>query len=201
MKKIFATALLCLTMLYINAAAPIQPGKYKKWNKLIDELDIKETFNLADYETIYLLTMPTDEVELPKRDDNNYEPVQQALKDVNEQFRNGIVKIQKGKDVQSITKRSEVTNKNALILTIQVEKMNPGSRGLRVFIGYGAGTAMVQLSGTAEDAQTGHTLLTWTHQRISPLDTRNTHSVLNTNTQLIGRDIGTMLQKFMLETK
>src|SRR5687768_6622197 len=87
MKKI-AVRMLLLSLVVIIAATPAfagkkkgastEPGKYEEWQDEIDEMEIIQAFAIGDYDALVVVPFDTDDVELPEKDDNTYEPVKKV---------------------------------------------------------------------------------------------------------------------------
>lgn len=176
------------------------PGKYKEWNG-IDEVEIVQSFKLSDYTKIIILPLDTDSAKLPPRDDNTYKPVKKILSRADEIFLEGLrdeiddnIKIVPKEQVSE--KDPEIESGKVLILKGRVTEINPGSRALRIWVGFGAGRSRVEVAGELLDAKSQNTLLRFKQGRLAAMDTRSYEKTLEDDLERIGKDIGKMLNEF-----
>ncbi len=73
--------------------------------------------------------------------------------------------------------------------------MNPGSRALRYFVGFGAGKMVVGIQGEVIDALSSQVYLRFKHARASAYGGigGDYESLLSDDTREVGEDIGKML--------
>lgn len=69
-----------------SQAASTEPGTYQEWGPNIDQIEVLKTFSAGDYKTIVVVPFATGDGELPKKEDNTYEPVKEVLASVSEPF-------------------------------------------------------------------------------------------------------------------
>lgn len=176
------------------------PGMYREWNG-IDEVEILQPFKLSDYAKIILLPLDTESAKLPPRDDNTYKPVKEVLSRADEIFFKGLedeleneVKVVSQDKVPE--KDVDLENNKLLILKGRITEINPGSRALRIWIGFGAGRSRVEVAGELLEAKTQKTLLKFKQGRLAAMDTRSYEKTLSADLERIARDIGKMLDKF-----
>jgi hypothetical protein len=200
--KRFAAVLLLAAV----AAAPVaeargkktsstEPGKYKEWGPDIDEIEIVKSFKLADYLTIVVETLDTDETPLPEKDDNTYEPVKKVLASATEGFVQGL----RG-EVDAKVEIAEKAKKNSgtLIVRGTVENMDPGSKAARYWAGFGAGAARTRISGEIVDAKSGEVLVRFTQERRSGVGVMggDYQELMQRNLNAVGKDIANLLKAF-----
>ena len=183
-----------------SSAARTEPGTYQKWGPNIDEIEIVKSFNAADYKTIVVVPFNTDEVPLPKPEDNTYEPVKKVLASVTDPFVESL-----GEHTVSKVSLDSKPGKDAgtLIVRAKVLEMDPGSKAARYFAGFGAGAARAKVSGEIVDAKTKAVLVKFTQERRSGVGMMGGDYVglMNRNLRAIAEDVANILQVFGAASK
>ncbi|HXH37927.1 MAG TPA: DUF4410 domain-containing protein [Thermoanaerobaculia bacterium] len=146
--------------------APTTPGKYKAWGPDIDEIEIVKTFRIADYDQIAVQPFDTSKAPLPDPNARWYGTLKIALASYDEAFMEAFRKALKAKVTIQQTRQAPSSPKT-LIIRGTVDEMDPGSRGGRMYGGFGAGAASSKLSGEIVDAASGEVLLRFTQARRS----------------------------------
>src|ERR1700737_4583870 len=59
--------------------APTAPGTYKDWGRDIDEIEIKQSFKMSDYDKIVVLPFDTSKAPLPDQKEKWYGTLKTAL--------------------------------------------------------------------------------------------------------------------------
>src|SRR6266480_5414508 len=59
--------------------APTEPGTYKEWGQDIDEIEIKQSFKMADYDRIIIEPFDTSKAPLPDQKEKWYGTLKTAL--------------------------------------------------------------------------------------------------------------------------
>lgn len=172
--------------------APTEPGTYSEWQEDIDQLEIVQTFKLADYKTIHVDAFDSSKTELPEEDDNTYAPVKEVLADPEPSFIEGLSDKLSGIDVQ------EGTGKDGLVITATIVKMNPGSRAARYWGGFGAGAAGTGLEIVVKDGKSGNVLLRIHQERRSGFGVGggNYVKLMQRNLREVGEDVALVLSAF-----
>jgi hypothetical protein len=183
-----------------SPAASTEPGTYQKWGPDIDEIEVVKTFNAADYKTIAVVPFDTDDVQLPKPEDNTYEPVKKVLGSVTDPFVESLSEHTAAK--VSLEAKPEKAA-GTLIVRAKVLEMDPGSKAARYFAGFGAGAARSKISGEIVDAKTKAVLVKFTQERRSGVGMMGGDyvSLMNRNIRAIGEDVANILQVFGAATK
>lgn len=183
-----------------SQAASTEPGTYQKWGPNIDEIEVRKTFSAGDYGTIVVVPFDTDDVELPKKDDNTYEPVKEVLGSVTEPFAEAL-----GKHTGAKVTLDQKPGKGAgtLIVRGKVLEMDLGSKAARYFAGFGAGAARAKITGEIVDAKTKAVLVTFTQERRSGVGMMGGDYVnlMKRNMRALGEDVANILGVFGAETK
>jgi len=182
-----------------SAPEKASPGKYTKWNGLIDELEIVQGFSIGNFSKVILLPIETASTPLPDKGDNTFEPVTMVLGQVDsifmEGFKNGL------KDVRNVSVGSAQvtpTGPGALIIKAKVITMSPGSKALRYFVGFGAGHSAAKMQGEVIDAQSSQVLLRFNHGRGSSIGIfgGDYFKMMSGDSKDVAEDLGKMLTKF-----
>ena len=179
-----------------QSGANTEPGKYEKWGPDIDEIEIVKAFDAAAYKNVVVVPVEADDVKLPEKDDNTYEPVQKVLAAATEPFAEGIEKNYEAAKVAVNDKPGK--GSDTLIVRTKIEMMDPGSRAKRYFGGFGAGAARVKLSGEIVDAKSKAVLVRFTQERRSGFGVAggSYEALLNRNLRAIGEDVANILKAF-----
>ena len=117
---------------------PTDPGKYQDWNS-VDNIEIYQTFKIADYTQIIVLPLDTSQVSLPPINDNTYLPVNNVLSRMNDIFITGLKEGMKAKlNIALLEKvnesHPEISKTGVLMIKAKVTEMNPGSFALRFWM-------------------------------------------------------------------
>ncbi len=171
------------------------PGKYTDWAGEVDELEVVQHFQLADYSQVVVEPFDTKDTPLPGKDDNSYEPVKTVLADPAKPFVEGLSGELGGKVPVSQGTGGEG---KALLVRAKVVTMDPGSRAARYWAGFGAGATRAGLQGEVVDAASGKTLLRFTQERRSGsgLGGGGYENLMNRSLRTIGKDVAGVLRAF-----
>ena len=146
--------------------APTAPGTYKEWGQDIDQIDINQTFKMADYDRIVVEPFDTSKTPLPDQKEKWYGTMKSALAASTEWFMESFPKELKAK--ANVEESSSPGRKaKTLIIRGTVDSMDPGSRAGRYFGGFGAGSASAKVSADIVDAKSGKVLAHVTQARRS----------------------------------
>jgi hypothetical protein len=157
-------------------------------------LEVVQGFKAADYPRVLVAPFDVKDTELPPKDENTYEPVQEILKDPAQPFVEGLsaelarVPVAEGAEAEG----------PALLLRVKVLTMDPGSRAKRYWASFGAGAARAELSGEAVDAASGKTLFRFKQERRSGWGVAGGDYVklMAKNLRTIGKDVPFVLKRF-----
>ena len=200
--RILLTMAALSVFLYGEAAAQKkrQPeeGTFTQWRGLIDNIDIRKTFSINDYSTIYILPIDASEIPLPDKEDNTYGPTVATLENAAVLSAGYMRKPFKKSEITiSATDGTETPQeKKALIVEMKLNELDAGNRALRIWVGFGAGNAGTTLSGNIIDAETGDILVSFKHRRIAPLNPSSHEKVLKTLLREVNEDVAKMLLQF-----
>lgn len=173
-----------------------EPGTYKEWKDEIDVLEIVKGFKLSDYSKIAVQNFDTGETPLPDKDDNTYEPVKKMLANVEGPLARGIDDELEKQEIEIVA--SDTKGAGVLIVTGEVEEMNPGSKAARYWGGFGAGAAGTRLMIEVKDGASGDVLFRMTQERRSGVGALggDYEELLERNLEAIGNDIALVLASF-----
>ncbi len=199
--KIYRLLVIILCIFFLACATTStttskSPGKYSKWNGFIDELEIVNSFAITSYSKIIILPLDTSAVPLPDKSENTYEPLTKMISHVDQTFREGVsVGLKDLKNVSLETSPSPPSEAGVLLIQAKVFEMNPGSRALRYFVGFGAGKTVVGIQGDVMDARSGQVQLKFKHARASSFGVfgGEYEKFLSDDTRDVGEDVGKML--------
>lgn len=178
-----------------KSPATTEPGKYQNWGPDIDELEIVKKFHAADYKNIVVQPFNTDDVKLPDKSDNTYEPVKKVLASATEGFVQGL----RGAVGQKVTLAEKAPkSSDTLVIRGRVETMNPGSKAARYWGGFGAGAAATKISGEIVDARTNEVLARFTQERRSGVGAMggDYQELMQRNLNKIGDDVANIFKAF-----
>ncbi|HEX9502608.1 MAG TPA: DUF4410 domain-containing protein [Thermoanaerobaculia bacterium] len=138
--------------------APTAPGTYKEWGRDIDEIEIKQSFKMSDYDKIVVQPFDTSKAPLPDQKEKWYGTLKTALAGYTGYFVEGFQPELKAKvDVTQSTSAPKTAR--TLIIRGDVEQLDPGSRAGRYFGGFGAGSASTKVAVDIVDAKSGKVLV------------------------------------------
>lgn len=147
-------------------AASTAPGTYKEWGPDIDEIEIKQSFKIGDYDRVVVLPFDTSKTPLPDEKEKWYGTMKSALASYTEWFVEGLKKELKSKATVQEASTAPKSSKT-LIIRGSVDSMDPGSRAGRYFAGFGAGSASAKATIEIVDAKSGAVLARITQARRS----------------------------------
>ncbi|MGB4810862.1 MAG: DUF4410 domain-containing protein [Methylophilaceae bacterium] len=186
----------CLVLSPANAFADTAPaiGTFKDWNDL-DQVEIKQLFKLSDYATIIVQPFDTANIKLPAKEDNTFEPVQEAQAQFNALF---LKKIQEEFSPIPVDATGKADKSNMLLVRGELIEIEPGSKAARYFAGFGAGHARVGIHCEIVDAKTGSVLAEMTHTRASSGGAfgGSYEKLLHNLTEEVGDDVVTLVKQF-----
>ena len=195
---VFALAALLLPGAALAAkkkAPPTAPGTYTDWGDEVDQLEVVESFKLADYAKVVVEPFDTSATPLPDKDDNSYIAVQTTLSAVALPLVEGLQTALGGKPA---VEAGESAGAGALVVRGKVTSMDPGSRAARYWAGFGAGAARTAVEGEVVDAGSGKVLLRFRQERRSGVGLAGGDYVklMQRNLRTIGEDLGMVLKAF-----
>ncbi|HEY3347347.1 MAG TPA: DUF4410 domain-containing protein [Nitrospirota bacterium] len=173
-------------------------GTYKEWNGDMDELEIIQTFNLADYSKVLVLPLDTSATPLPKADDNTFEPVKIVLKSATEIFKKGVTDGLAKTKVAVEQAEAPVKDAGVIIVRGKVVEMEPGSQALRYWISFGAGQSRTTVEGEMVDAATDKVLAKFTHAKSSGIGAfgGDYQKLMTDDAHDVGEDVGKFIAAF-----
>lgn len=170
MKKTTFTVAIML-LLALGATAQIKVGTYTEWQKTIDELEIKESYDFSNRKTVVILPVQTSDVELPKKSDDNYKLITKALANMTQTIATEMQnQLQKAGYKVVVAEDANFRDPESIVVQFNWTELDLGSRALRVWVGYGAGNARFATQGAIYDGD--KEIATFSQRRISALDTQ-----------------------------
>lgn len=142
------------------------PGKYKEWGPDIDSIEIVKTFKAADYDKIVVEPFDTSKAPLPDPKEKWYGTQKMMLAGYTQAFVEAFQKELKAKANVDVADKAPKSS-HTLVVRGVVEDLDPGTRGGRIFAGYGAGAASTRATVELVDAKSGDVLVRVTQARRS----------------------------------
>jgi hypothetical protein len=176
-----------------------EPGTYRDWRDEIDQVEILETFRLADYDILIVEPLDASRTELPESDDNTYVPVKNVLQHATGPFVSGLAyKIGQRIEVVDAARDEPSEEGRKLILRGRIERMDPGSQAARYWAGFGAGAAKTEISAELFDPETGKVLVKFNQERRSGVGEfgGDYEELMDRNLAQIGGDAAFLLAAF-----
>lgn len=180
--------------------APTSPGKYTEWGGEIDELEIVQTFKLADYGDVVIEPFDTSATPLPEKSDNTYEPVQYVLAHVNLPFRDALAAALSAP--VALAGEGKKGGAGDLVIRGKVTEMDPGSQAARYWVSFGAGAARSEIVGEVVDGASGKVLLRFRQERRSGMGRFGSapggsyQELMDRNLFTLGDDVAGVLKHF-----
>ncbi len=172
------------------------PGRYKDVED-IDQLQIMQAFNVADYTTLVVAAFDNTETPLPAKSDNAYVPVVKTLKSISFEFSTALdVALDKVLTVKEAEPGAAApAAPKTLLVRAKVVEINPGSAAARYFVGFGAGKASVVVGGEVVDAATSKVLFSFQASDFSSVGT-DYEVAFSACIKIIGERVGNLLTLF-----
>ncbi len=160
-----------MLLLALGATAQIKVGTYTEWQKTLDELEIKESYDFSNRKTVVILPVQTSDVELPKKSDDNYKLISKALANMTQTIATEMQnQLQKAGYKVVVAEDANFRDPESIVVQFNWTELDLGSRALRVWVGYGAGNARFATQGVIYDGD--KEIATFSQRRISALDTQ-----------------------------
>lgn len=180
-------------------SASTEPGTYKEWGPDIDEITIKKSFHISDYNRIVVVPFDTSSTEQPPKDDDSHTDVKNALANFNGTLAEALKKeLKASAKVEEMSKSPSASK--TLIVRGKVDEIDPGSRAGRYWGGFGAGGAHTKISGEIVDASTGAVLIRFEQSRRSGGTMKfgggSDKQVMRDSIHALGEDVAHMLDAF-----
>lgn len=207
LRHVFRLSVLCLAALLMIAAplsarskkSSTEPGTYRDWKNEIDQVEILQTFRLADYDVVIVEPLDGSRTELPESDDNTFEPVKSVLEHATGPYVSGLAyKIGHRIEVVDAARDEDGAEGRKLILRGKIVRMDPGSQAARYWAGFGAGAAKTEISGELFDPESGKVLVKFNQERRSAVGEfgGDYEELMDRNLAQIGGDVGFLLEAF-----
>lgn len=173
------------------------PGKYSEWGEEeIDEIEVVKAFKFADYSGVAVAPLDTSKV--PPGEGKEAKNVQGAIAGADRSFLEGVKK-----GVSSYSKaavQSGAATGRVLLVKGVVVELDPGSKGARMGVGFGAGAARAKFSGEVVEADTGIVLLRFTHEKRAGsgmgFGGGNSMKLMLKSAEHVGEDLGKVFKVF-----
>ena len=172
------------------------PGKYVPWgDDEVDEIEVVKAFEFADYSGVSVA--PLDTSKAPPGEGKEAKNVQEAIAKVDESFLTGVKKGISSHSKTAVEPRAG--SGHALVIKGVVVDLNPGSKGARMGVGFGAGAAHAKLTGEVVEADTGNVLLRFTHEKRAGSGMGfggNSRNLMLKSAEHVGEDLGKVFKAF-----
>ena len=193
MKKTTFTVAIML-LLALGATAQIKVGTYTEWQKTIDELEIKESYDFSNRKTVVILPVQTSDVELPKKSDDNYKLITKALANMTQTIATEMQnQLQKAGYKVIVAEDANFRDPESIVVQFNWTELDLGSRALRVWVGYGAGNARFATQGVIYDGD--KEIATFSQRRISALDTQKYEKLVAKGINNVVGDVAKLIVK------
>ena len=158
----------CSTTSTSPTAKTTYPSKARGWHG-VDEVEFKQPYRFANYTALVVDAVVTNQCTLPPKGENTYEVTLAALGQADTLI---FTEIERGLKAKLPVVAKSAPNQptgNTLLLKVKVAEFNPGSVAARFWVGFGAGSGWVRMSGELVDATTQKTVMTFDQRRISSM--------------------------------
>ncbi len=188
-KSFFFLAVTLLSSFSLMAQIPV--GTYTEWKKCIDELVVKSDYDFSGRKTVVILPVETSNVEIPK--DKDLKPiVNNTLKTLTKQVADELQKkLSKAGYKVVVGESANYRDPEAIVIQLNWQEINLGSRALRTWVGFGAGSASFSTEGVIYDGD--KEVITFTQRRISAMDTRQYDKIAQKGVREVCEDISKLV--------
>ena len=188
-KSFFFLAVTLLASFGLMAQIPV--GTYTEWKKCIDELVVKSDYDFSGRKTVVILPVETSNVEIPK--DKDLKPiVNNTLKTLTKQVADELQKkLSKAGYKVVVGESANYRDPEAIVIQLNWQEINLGSRALRTWVGFGAGSASFSTDGVIYDGD--KEVITFSQRRISAMDTRQYEKIAQKGVREISEDISKLV--------
>ena len=188
-KSFFFLAVTLLASFSLMAQIPV--GTYTEWKKCIDELVVKSDYDFSGRKTVVILPVETSNVEIPK--DKDLKPiVNNTLKTLTKQVADELQKkLSKAGYKVVVGESANYRDPEAIVIQLNWQEINLGSRALRTWVGFGAGSASFSTEGVIYDGD--KEVITFSQRRISAMDTRQYDKIAQKGVREVCEDISKLV--------
>ena len=188
-KSFFFLAVTLLSSFSLMAQIPV--GTYTEWKKCIDELVVKSDYDFSGRKTVVILPVETSNVEIPK--DKDLKPiVNNTLKTLTKQVADELQKkLSKAGYKVVVGESANYRDPEAIVIQLNWQEINLGSRALRTWVGFGAGSASFSTEGVIYDGD--KEVITFSQRRISAMDTRQYDKIAQKGVREVCEDISKLV--------
>ena len=188
-KSFFFLTVMLLASFGLMAQIPV--GTYTEWHKCIDELVVKSSYDFSGRKTVVILPVETSQVEVSN--DKDVKPVvTNTLKNLTTLVADAMQqKLTKEGYKVIVGESADFRDPEAIVIQLNWVDMNLGSRALRVWVGYGAGSAVFATNGTIYDGDKA--IATFSQRRISAMDTKKYDKIALKGVKEISEDIAKLV--------
>lgn len=158
----------CSTTSTSPAARITYPSKARGWNG-VDEVEFKQPYRLASYTALVVDSVVTNQCTLPPKGENTHDVTLAALGQADVLIFTEIERGLKARLPVVAKSAPHPPTGNTLLLKMKVSEFNPGSVAARFWVGFGAGSGWVRMSGELIDVATQKTVMTFDQRRISSM--------------------------------
>jgi len=193
-----ALAIVAGSLLLAGCSTPAKrPTQYpfsaKDWNGM-DSVEFVQELKAEEFSRLVVQPLDTAATKLPPPEENTYAPAMRMIKLTDSILLTEIAGKAPALQVSDQLPDAASVDKT-LLLRGRIDEMNPGSRAARYWVGFGAGSAWVKISGSISDAKSGQELLRFEQRRVGAIGFfgGDYDAMLKDCVVEIGRDVGHML--------
>ena len=145
----------------------IQYDTIKNWHGNVDHMYIARAVDIKKYGVLYLYPIDESRILWPEENDNRYPALVKALKQFPDIIKEELEdEFEHLKVVKVDEKFIPDPNTKALLMRLRINELEMGSRAERFWVGFGAGSQCVTISGEVADAE-GNKYFAFKHRRLS----------------------------------
>ena len=162
-KLVISLTMIIMLIPAASFAKPKAPG-------VLDDEKIITNESLSKYKTVGVEVFSIDDVKYDNVDDQEKMEMKRHLKEWRRKLARTIADDLKDSGVNAfVIEDSKDTGKADMVIEGSITKVNLGSAGARVFFGWGAGQAGLDVKGELKDAKSGDSLAKFGHSNTSGL--------------------------------
>ncbi len=173
------------------AAAPTEPGVYRKWDGEIDEVAVKRAFRADDFQDIQVEPLDIANVTVPERAGESRSATIAALPSLKPAFMDGMQK-----NLRQRAQGSAPAGR-ALLIRVHITKADPGTRSPK-FGDVKGNAAKLAVRGEVIDRATNLTLIEFKQERWFGVISigKSSAELLKEAARLIGEDVARLINAY-----
>ncbi len=162
----------CVSTAQLYDLPETYPTEFEPWEDEVDYVMFHQEINPSAYSKLVVLPInqsdvtfdSVDDVDDEEEDNEDDEIAIAYLEEIDNLYFENLSTLTELMEMPLVQTDTVPEETDVILLETDVLLVNPGSRGLRYTVGFGAGAAQLELVGRLVDGETGEILVTFRHK-------------------------------------